>query len=331
MPQPAPLTAPAARRVASPAAALLLVGGVLLGALFAWSGAGRAAGDDAEVTREEHVTLLVDDGGEPSYVDIHMLLREGASREAVRAEMLVRFPGAVEVHEGDVSAQFVPTPYRWTAKTASFAYNAAGKPASLVNETAVIVSAATAWNTVGAAFTFTFEGPSSLATGGCADQRDRRNVAGWAPKPGNTLAMTCAWYRSDGAATEFDMEIDPDIAWTTSPSGVNFDLRSVIMHEFGHALGLDHTQSANCATAVMCASYRRGTVQDRPGPDDAAGIIAVYGASGSPPPEQTPTPAASPRSPTPTPTPRGTQQASPTPAPRVPRPYHSILPQLIRS
>lgn len=71
--------------------------------------------------------------------------------------------------------------------------------------------------------------------------------------------------------------LDPDEEWTLSdsPSGMQVHLKTVMMHEVGHALGLDHSYVRE---ALMWASYYgvRGLH-----PDDIAGVQALYGAPGS--------------------------------------------------
>ena len=91
--------------------------------------------------------------------------------------------------------------------------------------------------------------------------------------------------------------------------GTLFDFHRVALHEFGHALGLDHPdESGQRVTALM--NSRAGDL-DSLQFDDIAGGQAIYGAAGgNPPPTPTPNPAATPR---PTSTPVPTSTPSPTP------------------
>src|SRR6185436_11281892 len=66
--------------------------------------------------------------------------------------------------------------------------------------------------------------------------------------PGDTLAVTHLWYNlcypfDDADIKEADVEFDSDESWYTSSfnytsSSIHF--RTVAVHEFGHALGLQH-------------------------------------------------------------------------------------------
>jgi hypothetical protein len=77
------------------------------------------------------------------------------------------------------------------------------------------------------------------------------------------------------------------------------DLQSVVTHELGHALGMDHpcdfsrptTCDPSARTTVMYGTYLAGTNRRTPQPDDIAGILAVYGPTESPAPSRLAPPA----------------------------------------
>lgn len=58
-----------------------------------------------------------------------------------------------------------------------------------------------------------------------------------------------------------------------APSTCAVDLQSIVLHEAGHLLGLDHTTDAG---AVMRADYVVGTLARELGADDVAGVSALY-------------------------------------------------------
>jgi hypothetical protein len=60
----------------------------------------------------------------------------------------------------------------------------------------------------------------------------------------------------------------------------NFDLQSVVTHEFGHALGLGHTPDRG---AVMAADYPQGAIKRDLTGDDVDGLSGLYGRAPAPP------------------------------------------------
>jgi hypothetical protein len=100
-----------------------------------------------------------------------------------------------------------------------------------------------------------------------AQIEDGSNDVGWVDIKGrSTLGVT--WY----TATEADIALDLKQKWFISPTGSGIDIRTVILHEFGHGLGLGHSTETD---TVMNAYY--GGVFQAPGCDDIEGLIAIYG------------------------------------------------------
>lgn len=291
-------------------------------ALWAWVGFSPPANAVSEGQfHDVHLELYTQHEGEWYQVLIDMFVFDDGSgtfeydAEVARQSMLSRFPGAiVEDEEGHVDAQFVLSGYYWEDGIVAWGYNDRGKPEGLSGESPAMTSGATSWGNTGANFSFTSLGASSAGTGACSGSLDGANTVGWAHQSGSVLAVTCTWYSNTGnpkPAIEFDMEFDPDWDWTLgTPTGI--DLESVSVHEFGHALGLGHT---NVSGAVMYPSYSSGTINRTPRQDDIDGIIAIYGSSGGSDPTATPTNTATN---TPTNTPQPSPTATPTATPNNP-------------
>ncbi|XP_029458279.1 collagenase 3-like [Rhinatrema bivittatum] len=87
--------------------------------------------------------------------------------------------------------------------------------------------------------------------------------------PGGVLAHAFA----PGSGIGGDTHLDEDEKWSTNSIGFNLFL--VAAHEFGHALGLDHS---NVPAALMYPTYRYvNTNNFRLSRDDIQGIQALYG------------------------------------------------------
>jgi peptidoglycan hydrolase-like protein with peptidoglycan-binding domain len=78
-----------------------------------------------------------------------------------------------------------------------------------------------------------------------------------------------------------DTHFDEAETWSLSvpPSTGAFDLLTVAIHEFGHALGLDHSKDPGATMFATYAGLRRGLALD-----DIQRIQKLYGASATPPP-----------------------------------------------
>lgn len=134
-----------------------------------------------------------------------------------------------------------------------------------------------------------------------------------------TLAITFYSY-SGSNMTEADIVCNTKQSWDSYRGNLRFgsngyaiaDLRRVLLHEVGHAIGLNHPdQAGQHVSAVMNSviSDVETTVAD-----DVAGGRAMYGSA-----QATPTP-----TPTPSPTPTATPTPTPTPSPTATPPIGTI-------
>jgi Matrixin len=93
------------------------------------------------------------------------------------------------------------------------------------------------------------------------------------------LAATTITSDSDGVIHDADLEINTTlpifIAGETSAGGVvgAHDLRSIMVHEAGHFLGLDHSREDQ---AIMYATLQPGEVRSELSSDDVAAICDAY-------------------------------------------------------
>jgi hypothetical protein len=111
-----------------------------------------------------------------------------------------------------------------------------------------------------------------------------------------TLAVTCYSY-SGSRMTEADILFNTAQSWDSYRGSLQFgsggwaigEIRRVLLHELGHALGLGHPdQSGQNVDAVMNSMIgNRETLSN----DDIAGGQFLYGAPSTPTPTPTPTPA----------------------------------------
>lgn len=116
-------------------------------------------------------------------------------------------------------------------------------------------------------------------SGGCGT-RDGRNVVDWGPLAGGNLGLTCTWL-VNGAAVEKDVRLDSsERAWTTGQTGCTtaYDVRSVLTHEFGHALSLGHAAEYGGGDLTMSPNIGACEVSARVlGAGDVRAIQTQYG------------------------------------------------------
>lgn len=156
---------------------------------------------------------------------------------------------------------------------AGYFTNPAGLPAGW--EAAVRQGHAT-WNNVSNQYMrYVWRGQTGRPT----VRRDGQSTVGRMADPSRygdtTLAITFTYGNGEGGYSEFDIAFNPTKNWTTDPMR-GIDIVGVAAHEFGHSLGLGHSQ---VPSATMWFAYRRGwRWLDA---DDINGVRRIYPGGGT--------------------------------------------------
>jgi hypothetical protein len=100
------------------------------------------------------------------------------------------------------------------------------------------------------------------------------------------LAVTWTWSTKGGEILGFDMEINAAHAqWTTEGAAQSNDLLNSLTHEFGHVLGLDHSDESDAT--MFAATFEGETTKRDLSDDDVDGLMFLYGGTPTAP-EPTP-------------------------------------------
>lgn len=211
-------------------------------------------------------------------------------------------PNAVALEPGDVGAQYaINSKWHTSDIPVVVRYNHVADPPGLGGLESVLW-AIDAWNSVpNSYFRFTYGGTTSAyASDVCsAVFADGINSVRFSSGlAAGTLGVACSIRGGapvDGTwrVGEFDLLLDAGTNWSTSdvtPWNA-YDLKSTVLHELGHALGLGHS---NVPGSTMLPYLGRGSQQRTVTLDDIRGVQALYGIAGAPTPTNTATPTATP-------------------------------------
>ena len=166
----------------------------------------------------------------------------------------------------------------WNKKSIRFAINADDAPSLSEQEVIQAVKdAAAEWSgdLHGANTEFQYDGTSKRLG---ADLSDEAHLVSfdttWNQDP-SLLAVTHVWSNSNNEIVHFDIEINADdVYWSTTGDPNKHDLHNTMTHEFGHALGLEHSDEAN---ASMSSTTSLGELSKRDvHEDDIQGFVSLY-------------------------------------------------------
>lgn len=206
----------------------------------------------------------------------------------MRAKVAASFAFAV------VSSLWASAAHAWTASTGatwsgalnwSLNRNGSASIPTFSTVEQILLDSYDAWTAPScSAFSYVYNGSSSRVS---SNNGDNVTVHGflnsWPSSYGDrysVIGITLAIYsgsRMIEADVSFNEDIYTFIQGAPSPFTYEADLQSIATHEFGHSLGLGHT---NVNGATMTPYYDNGTAQRSIASDDSTGLCALYPGGG---------------------------------------------------
>lgn len=152
----------------------------------------------------------------------------------------------------------------WSSAVTGWRHNLANQGAG---KSAALYNALNVWTFVtNASHTPTFAGFTNAAFA-----TDGINAVSWGTGQGcsgSCLALTALVLQSGQVIIESDVTFNNAVTWTTN--GNNYDTWSVAAHEFGHTLGIHHTEVTSAPTPTMYAFYFGSGARSLEADDQAA-------------------------------------------------------------
>jgi hypothetical protein len=190
----------------------------------------------------------------------------------------------------DIGSAYRASGQRWSSGTVTMHLQQGSSSGTLLDGSrdwnAVTESALSTWNSFLNGVRFSVVGGSTSATGranGINNVTWGEDIYGEAFGD-STVAIMLGRYRlSDSRFTETDVVFNTKFNWNSyrgnlrsaSGGGTLHDLRRVALHEFGHALGLDHPDDHGQSVSAIMNSRVSNT--DSLQSDDTNGVQSIYG------------------------------------------------------
>lgn len=170
----------------------------------------------------------------------------------------------------------------WGSRTISYQVDPSNNQGLSEDAIATMIAAGTrSWTQpVGEGLAFSDAGRAQ----GMVDPHDGKNIIffdeSWEHDPA-LVGITFVWSRPDGEIVGFDMALNTqDHSWAVDGTEGYNDLLNTLSHEFGHAIGVDHSPDVQSAT--MYPSTYPGEVEKRDlDADDESAVQYLYTASAS--------------------------------------------------
>ena len=169
--------------------------------------------------------------------------------------------------------------HKWSVRQVPYYINPTNSDVSASAAIAAIQYGASAWSTQSNAdFSFYYMGQTS----GNSIVNNGKNEVFFRNETNSSIAQTYRWWNSAGELVDTDI-VFWDASWKffTGYSGCSggYYIEEIATHEFGHALGLNHS---DVSTATMVAgAYTCATWKGSLDPDDLAAVEAVYPPDGT--------------------------------------------------
>lgn len=165
-------------------------------------------------------------------------------------------------------------PLRWKYNHARAAEALAGDKVAIV---AQLAQSFEKWSSL-CAITYVYDGETTVASNRAAGDpepaplADGVSVVGWGKLDPELSGWTSAWYRQDAGERVI---IEADITLSATNIATMGDLDRLMTHEWGHAFGLDHSNTESAIMAGPPATHYNALVT--PQPDDVRGCRCAYG------------------------------------------------------